>query len=234
MRSMRRREALGVIVGALLPVRTWAAQALRPIRDAVDHIVIGISDLEKGIETIASKTGVRPAIGGSHPGRGTWNALFSLGPNQYAELVAPDPKQKGTPDVYGLPAITEPRLLMWAASTTDIDGLAARLKAAGRSDVEVRPGSRVRPDGRKLAWRTLATSGNDGLLPFFIQWDAGTTHPSTDSPAGCRLESLVLSAPDPAAVERGLGALGLAARPVPGPAPLLRATLATPKGPFSL
>jgi len=234
MRSLQRREALGMIAGAFLPVRTWAAQALRPIRDAVDHIVIGISDLEKGIETIAAKTGVRPAIGGSHPGRGTWNALFSLGPNQYAELVAPDPKQKGTPDVYGLPAIAEPRLLMWAASTPDIDGLAARLKAAGRSDVEVRPGSRVRPDGRKLAWRTLATSGNDGLLPFFIQWDAGTTHPSTDSPAGCRLESLVLSAPDPAAVERGLAALGLAARPVPGPAPLLRATLATPKGPFSL
>jgi hypothetical protein len=234
MRSIQRREALGVIVGTLLPVRTWAALALRPVRDAVDHIVIGISDLERGIEKIEAKTGVRPSIGGSHPGRGTWNALFSLGPRQYAELVAPDPKQKGTADAYGLPAFAEPRLLMWAASTPDIDALAARLKAAGRSDVEVRPGSRVRPDGRRLAWRTLATSGNDGLLPFFIQWDAGTTHPSTDSPAGCRLESLALAAPDPVAVERGLAAVGLETQVVPGPAPLLRATLATPTGPFSL
>ncbi len=234
MRSLQRREALTIIAGALLPVRTWAAAALRPVRDAVDHIVIGISDLERGIETIEAKTGVRPAIGGSHAGRGTWNALFSLGPNQYAELVAPDPKQKGTPDVYGLPAIAEPQLLMWAASTPEIDALAARLKVAGRSDVEVRPGSRVRPDGRKLAWRTLATSGNDGLVPFFIQWDAGTTHPSTDSPAGCRLESLAFTAPDPAAVEGALAALGLLARPAPGPAPILRVTLATPKGPVSL
>ena len=34
-------------------------------------------------------------------------------------------------DAYGLRSFAEPRLLMWAASTTDIDALAAELAAAG-------------------------------------------------------------------------------------------------------
>jgi hypothetical protein len=182
---------------------------------------------------VEKMAGVRPAIGGSHPGRGTRNALFSLGSGQYAELIAPDPKQEGIADSYGLGSFAEPRLLMWAASTTDIDALAAELKAGGHSDGVVRPGARMRPDGRRLGWRTLGTSAADRLSPFFIQWDAGTTHPSADSPAGCRLESLAFEAPDPAAVEARLASLGLEARVERAPAPRLLATLATPLGPVS-
>ena len=205
-----------------------AAAALRPARDAVDHIVIGIDDLERGIARIEALTGVRPTIGGRHPGRGTWNALFSLGAGQYAELMAPDPKQAGTKDAYGLPGFIEPRMLMWAASTTDIDTLAAKLKATPN------PGSRVRPDGRVLGWRTLAIDDRPGLVPFFIQWDAGTTHPSADSPAGCVLESLSFEAPDPAAVEHALAAIGIAARVARGAKPRVKATLRTPKGKLEL
>lgn len=209
--------------------RLGAAGALCPARDAVDHVVIGVADLEKGVATIEARTGVRPTIGGSHPGRGTWNALFSLGTGQYAELVAPDPKQKGTPDAYGLGDFAEPRLLIWAAATSDIDGLAARVRAAG-SAVEVRPGSRLRPDGRRLGWRTLSTSTPDGLVPFFIQWDAGTTHPSADSPSGCALAALDFEAPDPSAVEKALATLGLSGNVAKSGAPRLKARLTTPKG----
>ncbi len=234
MRHLRRREVLGMLAGAAVGRRVLAGPETRAPRDAVDHIVIGISDLERGIGIIEARTGVRPALGGVHPGRGTWNALFSLGPGQYAELVAPDPNQKGTADAYGLPGFAEPRLLMWAASTPDIDALATRLAAAGLSDGEVRAGARLRPDGRRLAWRTLVTRGADGMAPFFIQWDAGSTHPSADSPAGCRLESLSFAAPDPAAAERALAALGLACSVERGASARLRATLSTLRAPFSL
>lgn len=230
MRNVQRREALALLAGALLPARRAAAAARRPAREAVDHVVIGIADLEQGMSAIEATTGVRPAIGGSHPGRGTWNALFSLGARQYAELIAPDPKQEGTPDAYGLRSFAEPRLLMWAASTTDIDALASELAAAGLSDGAVRPGARVRPDGRRLAWRTLGTRSDDGLSPFFIQWEPGTIHPATDSPAGCRLDSLTFEAPEPGPVEARLASLGLEARVERRPAARLRATLATPKG----
>lgn len=233
MRQLQRREVLGLLAGAAVGRRLLAAPANRAARDAVDHIVIGISDLERGIALVEARSGVRPAVGGVHPGRGTWNALFSLGTGQYAELIAPDPSQPDTPDAYGLPSFAEPRLLMWAASTTDIAALAAELKAAGHSDGEVHAGARLRPDGRRLAWRTLGARGDDGLSPFFIQWEAGTTHPSADSPAGCRLESLSFEAPDPGAVANRLAGLGLAARVERAPAPRLRATLSTPKGPIA-
>jgi hypothetical protein len=230
MHRVPRRDVLMLVAGALVAPRLRAAAALRPAREAVDHVVIGVSDLERGMAAIEERTGVRPAIGGSHPGRGTWNALFSLGRGQYAELIAPDPEQKETKDAYGLQAFAEPRLLMWAASTPDIDALALQLKAAGRSEVDVRAGSRVRPDGRRLGWRTLSTSTPDGLVPFFIQWDAGTMHPSSDSPAGCTLAALEFEAPDPPAVEKALAAAGLAATVQEADVSRLKLRLTTPRG----
>lgn len=223
MRHLQRREALGALAGLAFARRSAAPATLRPARDAVDHIVVGTSDLERGIARLEALTGVRPAVGGRHPGRGTRNALFSLGGRQYGELIAPDPEQADTKDAYGLAGFTEPRMLMWAASTADIDSLAASLKATPT------PGSRVRPDGRVLSWRTLAVA-EPGLVPFFIQWDAGTTHPSSDSPAGCSLEALSFEAPDPAAVERQLAVLGISARVKLSTEPRLKATLQTPKG----
>ncbi len=230
MHHVQRREVLALLAGALVAPRLRAAAALRPARDAVDHVVIGISDLERGMAAIEERTGVRPAIGGSHPGRGTWNALFSLGRGQYAELIAPDPNQKETKDAYGLQAFAEPRLLIWAASTPDIDALAARLKAAGRTEIEVRAGSRIRPDGHRLGWRTLSTTTPDGLVPFFIQWDAGTIHPSSDSPAGCTLASLEFESPNAAEAEQALAAVGLAATVRKAETPRLKLRLATPRG----
>ncbi len=234
MRHVQRREVLGLLAGTALGRRASAAPvAARAVRDAVDHVVIGVSDLDRGIARIEARTGVRPTIGGSHPGRGTWNALFSLGPSQYAELVAPDPKQKGTPDAHGLSALVEPRLLMWAASSPDIEALLAQVKAAGHA-AEVRPGSRMRPDGRKLGWRTLSTALNDPLLPFFIQWDAGSVHPSADSPAGCSLLALEFEGPDPAASEKALAVVGLQAKVAQAPEARLKLRIKSPKGDVAL
>ena len=40
----------------------------------IDHLILAVDDLQKGIETFARMTGVRPEFGGEHPGRGTANA----------------------------------------------------------------------------------------------------------------------------------------------------------------
>ena len=48
-------------------------------RSWLDHFVIGIDDLDKGIKSFADMSGVMPEFGGEHPTLGTHNALVSLG-----------------------------------------------------------------------------------------------------------------------------------------------------------
>jgi hypothetical protein len=213
-------------------------QPAMPAATAVDHLLLGVADLDAGIDWVEQRTGVRAVVGGIHPGRGTRNALIALSGRQYLEILAPDPAQEGGGRA-DLIALSEPRLITWSALSTDIDALAARVKAAGLSTTGPRPGSRARPDGRMIEWTTLGiesafASGGIDPIPFFIQWSAGSPHPSQDSPKGCALVSLEFQHPDAGRLRETFSRIGIDATTRQAEASAIIATVATPKGRFVL
>jgi len=200
----------------------------------LDHILLGCSDLDRGISFVEKHTGIPAAFGGVHPGRGTRNALISLGessreelnPRRYLEIIAPDPEQHGAPDHYGLLKLTEPRLVGWAAHPGDLDQFATRLRNANIAFDGPNAGSRKRPDGRLLQWKTLNLKDDlDSLLPFFIEWSADTTHPSVDAPRGCHLARFQLLTPDPEKLRSEAATMQLDVEILKSEKPQLRATI---------
>jgi hypothetical protein len=231
------RRALLQLAGIAGAAAFWTegVTAAVPIVGAIDHLLLGAADLDQGIAWVEARVGVRPAIGGSHPGRGTRNALLSLGDRQYLEVIAPDPAQKTFTFQIDIRTLKEPRLVTWAAASTDLDALARGARTAGRMVLGPSDGSRVRPDGKVLKWRSMAVPnllGGGGVdpIPFFIQWTADSVHPAQDSPKGCELKAFSVSHPKPSAVVETLAAFGIDAQVDTASSPILRATLTTPKG----
>jgi hypothetical protein len=232
-----------VALGSLLAVASasFGADTPKPAApvpavEAVDHLLLGVPDLEAGMKWFEEKTGIRPAAGGSHPGRGTRNALVSLGGRHYLEIIAPDPAQAGVDNemVAGLKKLTAPRLVTWAATSTDLEATIARLDAERVVHSPATPGSRKRPDGRVLAWRVVAVQSDLGeTIPFFIDWGT-TVHPSAEAPAGARLIALTFRHPKPGALREELARLGIASEVKPSPEPGLAVRLETPRGLISL
>lgn len=212
------------------------SQPLLPLEKALDHLLLGVPNLEEGIAWVEEKTGVHAALGGRHPGLGTHNALLSLGQKQYLEIIAPDPTQTTlAPQFAFLQLATTPRLLTWAAVTNDIHALAAQAHAAGFALNGPNAGSRTRLDGAMLQWKTLFLRNEFSLLiPFFIAWGAGTRHPSEDSPAGCTLQSFALEHPQPEKLHAALCQLGIEAKVTRGNEARLHAIFDSPKGRIEL
>ena len=177
----------------------------------VDHLIVGVPDLERAIDDLAARTGVRPAIGGSHPGRGTRNALLALGPGVYLEILAPDPAQvSDNPAVGQLRGLDRPTPIGWAVGTDDLDLIKASLAKGGVATTAPKAGGRRMPDGRTLSWRTFGLQGEErDSEPFFIRWDDMASHPSRTSPAGCVVRKLAIAEPEPGRLERLVEALAL-------------------------
>lgn len=197
----------------------------------IDHVLLGIGDLQQGIDELEKKTGVRAVFGGAHPGRGTQNALIALGGDQYLEILAPNPAEAGNPDAAELQALRTLTPIGWAARSADLAALRRRLEGQGIAVEAVRPGGRNLPDGSRLSWQTLGFAPPASpLLPFFIEWGQGSAHPSTTSPAGCRLAGFALEDPAPEAVRRTLRAAGLGVEVREGKESRLHLSLICPQG----
>ena len=199
----------------------------------VDHLVYATRDLNVGIEKLDTLLGVRATPGGQHPGRGTRNALISLGSSSYIEIIGPDPEQPkpDLPRTFGIDTLSQPRLVAWAANATDLTRLASTTRAEGIALGEVTAGSRRRPDGVLLTWQYTnpLVVVADGIVPFFIDW--GTSpHPAQSAARGASLVGLRAEHPDPDRVQKALRQLGLELHVTKGQTPALIATISSPRG----
>ncbi len=226
----RRNFILATGTTLFAPYLTWTEEPTT----LLDHVLLGCSNLEDGIAFVERLTGIRAAFGGVHPGRGTQNALLSLGDRHYLEIIAPDPKQppsSGPQQFAELKNLSQPRLIGWAAHPGNLETYASKLRAVGIGFTGPTPGSRSRPDGRTLHWKTVNLSDNhSGVLPFFIEWGADSIHPSVDAPSGCRLDHFALADPNPAALTKMLQQLALDVPVERSDRPQLRARITGPRG----
>lgn len=209
----------------------------------IDHLVVGVPDLQQGIDLVARRTGVRPVYGGEHSGSGTHNALLSLGSRQYLELLAlrpnAEPGEGGfiweLVDPVHLAELTGPELLTWAVSTAKAERTIERFQAQGYEVSGLVSGGRKRPDGAQLAWKTFRiVSPEMRGVPFFIEWEEGSAHPAETSPAGCELVSLTITEPEATSALRRLVAVLDTEVEVEREAPSLEAVLKGPEGRLAL
>ena len=228
---MPSRRCFLAATGAALTAPRIAFSA-EQVPTLLDHIVLGCNDLDRGIAFVEAHAGLRAAFGGVHPGRGTQNALLSLGERRYLEIIAPDPKQTSLKTHFGdLKSISEPRLVGWAAHPPDAEALAKHLRDAGIGFEGPAAGSRQRPDGKLLRWKALdLTDNHHGLLPFFIEWSADSLHPSADAPKGCRLAHFSILTPQPDELAKTVRLLEIDVAVERSTKSQLRATITGPKG----
>ncbi len=234
---LSRRSFLSASAASLAVAMTSRANSPDAVPESLDHILLGCNDLDSGIAFVEAHAGIRATPGGAHPGSGTHNALLSLGERHYLEIIAPDPAQPDSksPLPLILTKLTEPRLVGWAAHPANISALAEKLHKAGVPFEGPIAGSRKRLDGHILHWQVLHLNDDaSGLLPFFIEWGTGTTHPSADSPSGCRLSSFELITPNPDQLTTQTTLLSLGVAITKGPQPQLHARILGPKGELNL
>ena len=204
----------------------------RPLLSMIDHLVVASSDLQKTISELASVLGVVAVPGGRHPKWRTQNALLSLGPRLYLEIMGPDDSvaEVENPRPFGIDQMASRRLVTWVARSSNLQRTVATAEAEGIDLGEIQHGSRQRPDGTLLEWRMtdLLMDREGGVVPYFIDWGK-TAHPGASAPAGCLLEGLKVFHPRSAWITMVLGRLGLDIVAEEGPA-AVEAHLVTPKG----
>ena len=192
----------------------------------IDHIILGINDLDKGIAQFKELTGITPVFGGIHPNSFTHNALVALDGEMYIEIMAPRPDAQQVPDYFLTLENLTP--IDWAVRTRDTQQTKEKLNAEGFIISERREGSRVKSDGTLLSWITFGIENQEDF-PFFIEWGTGTVHPSASSPAGCSLNSFYINTPEVEAMGKLNTILQLGATVAKRNKKQLRVTLNTPK-----
>ena len=172
----------------------------------VDHVSYAaeVDGLKATAARLAKKLGVNPVDGGVHPRFGTRNIILPLAHERYVEVVEvlDHPASDKAPFGQAVRARSEAGG-GWLGWVVCVDDLA---EAEQRLGLEGVVGSRHRPDGVQLKWRQLGVKGlmADPQVPYFIQWDDKSVHPSVGATTDVTICGLQIAG-DPKRVCEWLG-----------------------------
>lgn len=205
-----------------------------PQQHPLDHLVLGVPDLDEGADRFEKLTGLTPAFGGRYA-TGTANYLVALGDGAYLEItgILAEERGNGLRQPFQLEGLTRPRLTTWCLTSRDISATLSQARAGDVDLGEAVSLSRTNPAGELLSWQmTVRTPmAEGGTQPFVIDW-GDTPHPSTRDLPSAELTKLSLSHPDPPLMRRHLSVLGVGSdlvAVVRGPYGLA-ASIETPRG----
>lgn len=193
--------ALAVSPGMLAQEPASESNMTQRANHYLDHVVLGIDDLDKGIEALERLTGVRAKFEGRDARLGTQSAIIGLGDDTFLELIAPD--RKADPDridpatrsmildrLDGFETLTP---FLWTIGTANLELTRLYARRAGSYVSEIDSGTRERGWGRSTQWTWAhVTRPHSYVMPIFVQWDADTKPPQKRAPEGCRLTQLKL------------------------------------------
>jgi len=136
---------------------------------SIDHIVIAVRDLA-GASADYEAAGFTVTPGGEHADGVTYNALVTFGDGAYLELIAFNEPDRPRDHRWWVKLAKGEGLVDYALMSGGLDEAAARLRGAGIAVEDPRDGGRLRPDGQRVAWRTLGQDRASGApLPFLIE-----------------------------------------------------------------
>lgn len=196
---MRTTTIFLIALAFSFPVAAQDAPSEQRSNHYLDHVVLGVNNLDKGMDDFREITGVTPKKDGTDATFGTHSAIVGLGENMFLEIIAPDPK--ADPDLLNpeLRELVYDRLqtldsltpFRWAIGTSNLERTTKFMRRASSRPSEVMAGSRDRGWGRDLAWTWVKVNVPDShVTPFFVQWDDMTKRPQSRAPEGCTLDEL--------------------------------------------
>src|SRR5579871_747902 len=164
--------------------------------ESIDHVMIGVRDLDAATRTFADLLGLVATGGGDHPGRGTRNRIIVLD-SCYLELIA---LQDGAPPDHWLARFLQrgEGLVRVALAVQNMAATVAALKEGGAPLYGPLAGQLVSPDGASRGWQTAFSDAQQfehWQLPFLIEHDSSAeerrrrlAHPHAPSahPLGAR------------------------------------------------
>lgn len=199
----------------------------------IDHVGYAVADLDEAARRWRREFGLDSAPGGRHASWGTANRIVPLG-DQYVELIGIADADEARGSWFGRSMLERMSAgdgwFLVVVATDDLDAEASRL------GLETSEGSRTRPDGTRLGWRSAGfeDARREPWMPFFIQWTTSPDlHPGrTRAGHGIRVEGIsrIEVAGDEGRLRSWLGGRDLPIRVVDGPAGIRSVAFGTADG----